>query len=186
MDDRQIIELYFDRDERAIAESENKYGKYCFCIANNILSNVQDSEECVNDTYNKVWNAIPPQNPNSLKLFLAKIVRNLAFDKIKSQTCQKRGGGELMLALDEVSEIISDNSNIEDELESKAFMQTVNAFLRTVSERECNIFIRRYFFLDPIDDIAKRYHISAVNTSKILSRTRARLREYLKKEGYSI
>jgi RNA polymerase sigma-70 factor (ECF subfamily) len=186
MDDRQIIELYFSRDERAISETDGKYGKYCFCVANNILSNEQDSEECVNDTYVKAWNAIPPQNPNSLKLFLARIVRNLAFDKVKSQTRQKRGGGELMLALDEISEIISDDSCVEEELESKALMQTVNEFLRTVSERECNVFVRRYFFLDSIDAISERYRISAVNTSKILSRTREKLREYLKKEGYSI
>ena len=84
MDERRIIELYFERDEQAIAETQNKYGKYCFAVANNILSNEQDSEECVNDTYNKVWNSIPPQNPNSLKLFLAKITRNLALDKIPS------------------------------------------------------------------------------------------------------
>ena len=186
MDDRQIIELYFSRDEQALSETEQKYGRYCFCIANNILSNEQDSEECVNDTLNKTWNAIPPQRPSSLKLFLARIARNLAFDKVKSHTSQKRGGGELMLALDEISEIISDDYSIEAELESMSIMQSVNSFLYTVGEREANVFIRRYFFLDSIDSIAKRYRISMANTNKILSRTRARLREYLKKEGYSL
>ena len=186
MDDRQIIELYFSRDERALSETEQKYGRYCFCVANNILSNEQDSEECVNDTLNKTWNAIPPQRPNSLKLFLARIARNLAFDKVKSQTRQKRGGGELMLALDEISEIISDDYSIEAELESNGLMQSVNSFLHTVGEREANVFIRRYFFLDSIESIAKVYRISEANTNKILSRTRAGLREYLKKEGYSL
>ena len=186
MDDRQIIELYFERDEKAIVETQNKYGKYCFTVANNILSNEQDSEECVNDTYNKTWNAIPPQNPNRLKLFLARITRNLAFDKIKSENRVKRGSGELVLALDEIGEIVSDNTYIGAELESKEFMQTVNAFLHTVTERECNIFISRYFYIESIDEISKKYRISKVNVNKILSRIRAKLKLYLEKEGYSV
>lgn len=186
MDDRQIIELYFERDERAIEETQNKYGRYCFAVANNILSNEQDSEECVNDTYHKAWNAIPPQNPNSLKLFLARIARNLALDKIKSDNREKRGGREVALALDEISEIISDGSDIESELYGKELMKSVNSFLHTLPERECSIFVSRYFYLESIDKIAKKYILSSANVSKILSRTRIRLKEFLKKEGYSV
>ena len=186
MDDRQIIELYFERNERAVEETQNKYGRYCFFVANNILSNEQDSEECINDTWNRTWNAIPPQKPDSLKLFLARITRNLAFDKIKSENRVKRGSGELILALDEIGEIVSDNTDIGAELESKEFMQTVNAFLHTVTERECNIFISRYFYIESIDKISKKYQISKVNVNKILSRIRAKLKLYLEKEGYSV
>lgn len=186
MDDRQIIELYFERDEQAIAETQNKYGKYCLTVANNILSNEQDSEECVNDTYNKTWNVIPPQKPNNLKLFLAKIVRNLALDKLKSETRKKRGGNNFELALDEISEIISDGESVEAELESKEFMKSVNSFLHTLPLRDCNVFISRYFYLDSIEKIAKKYGLSVANVSKILSRTRTKLKEFLSKEGYSV
>ena len=186
MDDRQIIELYFERDEQAIVETQNKYGKYCFTVANNILSNEQDSEECVNDAYNKTWKVIPPQNPNCLKLFLAKIVRNLALDKLKSETRKKRGGNNFELALDEVSEIISDGENLESELESKEFMKTVNSFLYTLPSRDCNVFVSRYFYLEAIETIAQKYGLSVANVSKILSRTRVKLKELLIKEGYSV
>ena len=184
MEDTLIIDLYFERNERAIVETERKYGRYCFAVANNILSNEQDSEECVNDTYNKTWNAIPPKRPNSLKLFLARITRNLAFDKIKSETREKRGGNNLILALDEISEIISNDANVEAELESKELMGAVNTFLHSLPQRDCNVFISRYFYLESIEKISKKYRLSTSNTSKILSRNRARLKEYLKKEGY--
>lgn len=186
MEDKSILDLYFERDERAIIESEKKYGRYCFVIANNILTNEHDSEECVNDTWNKTWNSIPPQRPNSFKLFLAKITRNLALDRVKFDAREKRGGGNLTLALDEISEIVSDGSNIEAELESKELMKLVNFFLHGLSARDCNVFIRRYFFLDSTDVIAKRYGISQANVSKILSRTRASLKIFLAKEGYFV
>ena len=186
MDDRQIIELYFHRDEQAIVETQNKYGKYCLTVANNILSNEQDSEECVNDTYNKTWKVIPPQNPNNLKLFLAKIVRNLALDKLKSETRKKRGGNNFELALDEISEIISDGQSMEAELESKEFMKSVNSFLYTLPLRDCNVFISRYFYLESVEKIAQKYGLGVANVSKILSRTRIKLKEFLSKEGYSV
>lgn len=186
MDDKQIVELYFERNERAIAETEQKYGRYCFSVANNILSNEQDSEECVNDTYNKTWNAIPPQNPNNLKLFLARITRNLALDKIKQNTREKRGANNFSLALDEISEIISDGENMESELQSTEFMKTVNSFLYMIPLRDCKVFVSRYFYLESIENIAKKYGLSVANVSKILSRTRVKLREFLKKEGYII
>ena len=186
MEDLQIIGLYLERNEKAITVTEQKYGKYCFCIANNILSNEQDSEECVNDTYSRVWNTIPPQKPNSLKLYLARITRNLALDRVKSKMREKRVGDNLTLALDEISEIVSDGENVEKYLEARELMQSVNAFLHTLSQRDCNVFVSRYFFLEEIEKIAKKYGLSSSNVSKILSRSRARLKEYLQKEGYSI
>ena len=186
MDDKQIVELYFERDERAISETQNKYGRYCFSVANNILLNEQDSEECVNDTYNKTWNTIPPQNPNNFKLFLARITRNLALDKIKRETREKRGGNNFLLALDEISEIVSDGENVESELQSTEFMKTVNSFLYGIPLRDCNVFVSRYFYLESIEEIAKKYALSSVNVAKVLSRTRIKLKAFLRKEGYSV
>ena len=186
MDDQKIIELYFKRDERAVIETEDKYGGYCFAIANNILANTQDSEECVNDTWSRAWNSIPPENPNCFKLFLARITRNLALDKIKVKTRQKRGGGEAALIFDEISELISDGETVEKELERKEFMNTVNGFLRNIPQRERGIFISRYFFGESIEIISKKYRITKSNTEKLLSRTRIKLRELLKKEGYTV
>ena len=186
MEDHLIIDLYFERNERAIIESERKYGRYCFSIANNILSNEYDSEECVNDTWNKAWNAIPPQKPNNFKLFLAKISRNLAISRLRAQGREKRGSGSLPIVLDEISEIISDGDSVEKELQDKEFMASVNKFLRGLSERDCNIFIRRYFFLESHEVIAEKHGLRVANVGKILSRIRAKLRVFLKKEGYIV
>ena len=186
MEDTLIIDLYFERNEQAIVETEQKYGKYCFTVANNILSNGQDSEECVNDTYVKAWNSMPPQRPSALKLFLARITRNIAFDKVKKETRQKRGGNNLTLALDEISEVVSDSKSVEDEIEAKELMLSVNSFLHTLTSRDCNVFVCRYFYLDSIDKIAEKYGLSDKNVSKILSRTRIKLREYLINKGYFI
>ncbi|MBR6679773.1 MAG: sigma-70 family RNA polymerase sigma factor [Clostridia bacterium] len=184
MDDRRIIELYNQRHEKAISETSLKYGKYCFSIANNILGDPRDSEECVNDTWLKTWNSIPPHEPTSLKLFLGKITRNLSFNKYKESHRQKRGGGEIELALDEIDEIVADVRDIESELEEKAFIGTVNRFLHSLPERDCNIFIRRYFHAYSVQRIAQKYDMSENNVSKVLSRTREKLKKYLRSEGY--
>ena len=186
MDDKQIIELYNLRDEQAIKHTESKYGRYCFSIAKNILSNEQDCEECVNDTWNRAWNAIPPKNPNNFRLFLGKIVRNLAIDKVKSESCQKRGGSEFTLALDEIGDIVSGDDTFEQNIEYEMLVKSLNVFLRSLPERERNVFINRYFYIMPIEDIAKKYSLSAQNVHKILSRTRIKLKEYLRVEGYQI
>ena len=186
MDDRQIIILYNQRDETAISETSKKYGNYCFAIANNILFNQQDSEECVNDTWLRTWNTIPPQNPDCLKLYVAKITRNLSLDRLKSNTRDKRGGGEVQLALDEVGEFISDQTRVDSELEQEAFMQSLNRFLYSLPARDCNIFIRRYFYIQPTKQIAQLYLTSEGNVLKILSRTRKKLKKHLETEGYTI
>ncbi len=186
MDDKGIIELYFSRNEKAIEESNLKYGNYCYGIAYNILCDKLDSEECVNDTWLKVWNTIPPQYPNYFKLFLAKITRNLSFDKLREKNSEKRGGGGGFVAFEEMEEFLSDTCDVSQEAERKEFVKMLNNFLYSLSARECNIFIRRYFYMASTADIAEMYKLKESNVLVILSRTRKKLRETLEKEGYII
>ena len=186
MTDDKIINLYRQRSELAIAESSKKYGSYCHTVANNILNNNEDSDECVNDTWFRAWNAIPPAHPACLKLFFAKITRNLAFDKLKARSAIKRGSDEISLVLDELDECIAGNSDVEALILTKELVKSINSFLHTLSEHDCNVFVRRYFFADTISDIAKRYGQSPNNITVNLSRTRKKLKIYLEKEGYAI
>lgn len=186
MNDRQIIELYGQRDENAIRETASKYGGYCFCIANNILADEADAEECVNDTWLKTWNSIPPENPNHLKLFLGKITRNLSINRYKAKHREKRGGDQMALVLEEIDEFLADTADVESEIEQIEFVGLLNRFLRSLPARECNLFIRRYFYTDSTDAIAHRYGLKESHVLVILSRVRKKLREYLQKEGYMI
>ncbi len=186
MNDDQIVALYYARDERAITKSSEKYGVYCTSIAQNILQNLQDSEECVNDTWLSAWNSIPPAKPAVLKTYLGRITRNLALDKWRRAHSGKRGSGQIAVALDEVHEIVSSGYNVSDEYLEQEFMRLINLFLYSLSDRERNIFIRRYYFADDVPDIAKRFGITQGNTLKILSRTRNKLKIYLDKEWHSI
>ena len=186
MQDQEIIELYFARNEQAIIESSDKYGYYCTSIALNILQNMQDAEECVNDTWLRAWDSIPPARPNYLQLYLGSITRHISLDRFRSQKAVKRGGGELVLALDEVRDVIASDADVPTQVAEQEFSEIFNRFLWSLSERDCNVFLRRYYYLDPIALIAKRYGLSISNVQKILSRTRAKLRAYLEKEGYAI
>ena len=186
MTDETIIELYWNRSEQAIRESNSKYGSYCFSIANNILLNREDSEECVNDTWLNAWNAIPPQRPLRLSSFFAKITRNLSFNKYKAKTADKRGGGTLSVALDELNECIASSVNVEETFSQNELSDSISHFLHTISERDCNIFIRRYFYVQPIEDIAAHYHMKESNVLMNLSRTRKKLRNHLRKEEYIV
>lgn len=184
MKDSQIIELYWNRSERAITETNQKYGPYCFAIADHILRNQQDSEECVNDTWLQAWNAIPPQKPGKLRSFLAKITRNLALNSLKARNAEKRGGGELNLVLDELAECLADSKDTETEVAAKELANCINQFAHTLSERDCNIFLRRYFYVESVAEIAKKYGVKESNVLMILSRTRKKLKHYLRQEGY--
>lgn len=186
MQDEQIIALYNERDEQAIVETDAKYGKYCMSIAQNILHNMQDSEECVNDTWLHTWNTIPPAHPFDLKTFVGKITRNLSINRFKFRTRAKRGGGEAVLALDELCEVAAPDSDIESQLQKEEFARILNEFLHGLSERDCNVFIRRYYFVDSVKDIADRYSLRYDNVLKILSRARKKLRQSLEGEGYSV
>lgn len=184
MDDNQIIALYWSKNERAVAETNRKYGSYCFTIADNVLHNREDSEECVNDTWLHAWNAMPPQKPARLRMFLAKITRNLSFNRFNARTAQKRGGGEIDLVLDELAECIAGESDIENEYAAKELGQCIQKFVRDLPERDGNVFVRRYFFTEPVAVIARRYGLTDNNVMVILSRTRKKLKVHLIKEGF--
>ncbi len=182
MEDHDILLLFEARNEDAIRKTAEKYGDYCHAIAMRILFDHADAEECVNDTWLGAWNSIPPQKPRSLKLYLAKIVRNLSFNRYKEKTSKKRGGGDMTLALDELAEITASSSDVETELEKKELKEALDRFLRALPRRETDIFLRRYFFAESFAEIASRYGMRESAVRMSLSRTREKLREYLKKE----
>ena len=184
MDDKAIVELYFARSERAISETANKYGGYCYSIANNILSNKEDSEESVNDTYLAAWNNMPPRHPSILATFLGKITRYISLDRWKSRSAYKRGGGEVTLALEELDEFLSSGESTEEVVEKKELIRSINRFLDNLPETERNLFICRYWYLDPVQQIADRYGFTLSKTASMLRRTREKLCNQLKKEGF--
>ncbi len=184
MEDSQIIELYWQKNADAISETAKKYGAYCFTIAENILHSAEDSEECVNDTWLHAWNAMPPQRPAVLRMFLAKITRNLSFDRFHAKNAEKRGGGEIALILDELGECLGGGADTAAAYEAKELRQCIRRFVRALPERDGNVLVRRYFFAEPVADIAKRYGLTENNVMVILSRTRRKLKKHLSKEGY--
>ncbi len=184
MEDLHIIELYWNRDPQAIRCSEEKYGKYCFAVANHILGNFEDSKECVNDTWLHAWNGIPPHRPSVLRMFFAKITRGVAFNRFKANTAQKRGSGQMLLVLEELSECLAEETLVEDEVIAKELGACICRFVRDLPVREGDVFIRRYFFTEPIVEIAKNYGLTVNHTTVMLSRTRKKLRQHLIKEGY--
>ena len=184
MEDKLILDLYFARDELAITETDRKYGGYCYSIANRILCSPEDSEETVSDTYWQTWNIIPPQRPSFLKLFLAKITRNLALNRLQKLSAAKRGGGEVDLVLEELAGCIPGTEQIDDQLNVKELGRTIRLFLDTLPERDQDIFLQRYFFFDEPETIAARFGIKRNNVNLILSRTRSKLKTYLTEEGY--
>ncbi len=183
MDDSEIIELYYNRTEAAISKTAEKYGKYCSFIAYNILHNRQDSDECVNDTYLRAWNSIPPENPADLGAFLGKIARNLALDKYRYYNREKRGGSETTLAIDEIQECLAAADNTEQAVDESLLADMLNKFLSTLSSKKRKIFVRRYWYLSSIEEIAKDYSLSESNVKVILLRTRNKLKQFLEKEG---
>lgn len=186
MEDEQILDLYFARDERAVAETDRKYGGYCFSLANTILHDDQDAEETVSDTYLKVWNVIPPERPGVFKMFLAKITRNLAFSRWRSYTAEKRGGGEMALVLEELEECIAAPGGVEDRVNARELARAIRTFLDTLSAREQDIFLRRYFFVEESSVIAERYGMKTATVLRTLSRIRMKLKKHLTQEGYAI
>lgn len=186
MEDETILDLYFDRNEQAVVETDRKYGGYCFSLANSILNDRQDAEETVSDTYLKVWDTIPPKRPNVLKLFLAKITRNLAFSRWRKYTAEKRGGGEMELVLEELAGCLAAPGSVEDRMNGQELARTIRAFLNTLPVREQDIFLRRYFFVEESETIARRYGMKPATVLRTLSRTRQKLKHYLTQEGYAV
>lgn len=186
MEDTKILDLYFARDQQAIAETDRKYGGYCFSLANSILKNQQDAEETVSDTYFHTWNAIPPQRPAVLRLFLAKITRNLSFTRWRSYSAEKRGGGELNLVLEELEECLAAPGGVEDSIQGKELAKAIRSFLDTIPQREQDLFLRRYFFVETSEAIAQRYGMKQGTVLRTLSRIRKKLKDYLTQEGYAV
>lgn len=183
MQDTQIINLYWSRDEQAIAESQRSYGSYCHSIAFHILYDRDDADECVNDTWFRAWNAMPPERPGRLALFFGTITRNLSLDRWKGKHAMKRGKGEMMLALDELAECVPDRHRTEDAVEAAELQRLLNDFLHNLPERECNIFLRRYWYVEEYSEIARRYGMNLNTVKTSLFRTRAKLRRFLEREG---
>lgn len=186
MEDAQIVELYFARNESAIEETAQKYGKYCFSIANNILMSRADAEETVSDTYLGAWRAIPPHKPQRLSTFLGKITRRLALMKWKARSAQKRGGGETALALEELGECIPSADTPERMMEMKELSQHLNSFVKSLPETEQRVFVCRYWYLYSLKNIASQFGFSESKVKSMLSRTRKKLAAYLQKEGISV
>lgn len=180
MKDEEIIRLYFDRCESAIAESDEKYGAYCEKIADNILHNKSDNEECVNDTWIKAWNTIPPTVPLKLSVFFGRITRNLAIDRYRRQKSEKNGAGQIAVCLDELNECIGDGKNLADELDLK---ETLDGFLYALNADSRRIFMLRYWYMYPIKQIASMCNMSEGAVKMSLQRTRNALKKHLEKEG---
>lgn len=185
MEDIQIIELYWQKNENAIYETDKKYGKYCSYIAYNILKNKEDSKECVNDTYLKVWNVIPPEKPNVLKAFLGKITRNLAINKYEKIRAKKRNKS-IEIVLEELEECIPDNGKVEETIEYSELVKNINLFLENLSEEKRKIFIYRYWYLSSIKEISIKSKIKENNVKVILHRLRIELKNYLTERGVNL
>ncbi len=186
MSDNEILELYINRDEDAITKTAEKFGRYCRKISFGIIRNDEDVEECLNDTYLKTWNSIPPQRPECLATYIGKIVRNLSIDKYKSYNAQKRGNGQVSVALAELEDCIAASSGVEQAIEEKFLTEAINNYLHTQTREKRNIFIRRYWYIHSIKEISDAYEMSESKVTTILFRMRNELKHYLEKEGITI
>lgn len=184
MSDERIIELYFNKDEQAIRETELKYGKICYRISYNILDNDDDSKECVNDTYMGVWNAIPPARPDNFMAFLCRIARNLSLKKLEFLTREKRSRN-MVVSIEELGNILPDE-RYSPGVRDDDVGALISKFLRSQKEEVRNVFIRKYYFFDSVSEIAKRYSFTESKVKNMLFYTRNRLKDYLIKEGVSI
>ena len=183
MDDSGIVELYWARSESAIAETASKYGKYCFTIAFNILASRDDADESVNDTYMSAWSSMPPHRPSVLSTFLGKITRRISIDKWRRRNAGKRGGGEVRLALDELSETVPSGCDVDDTVEKAELARMIDNFLTALPDTERRVFVCRYWYFDPIASICRQFGFSQSKVKSMLRRTRGKLHLYLEKEG---
>ena len=184
MNDEQIIQLFFTRNEDAIRQTDDRYGAKLTRLSENIVGSREDAQECVNDTYHDAWNAMPPHRPSVLSAFLGKITRRISIDRWRKRNAEKRGGGELPLALEELEECVSGSGSVEDEVQRKELEQLLDRFLDALPVTERRVFLRRYWYLDSVQSIARQFGFSRSKTASMLHRTRAKLRALLEKEGY--
>lgn len=183
MEDSRIVELFWERSERAISETDRKYGKYCYSIARNILGDREDAQEAVNDAYLGAWESIPPHRPAVLATFLGKITRRLSINRWRDQSREKRGGGQVPLVLGELEECIASGLEVERQAENARLGQLINAFVDALPPLEQKVFVCRYWYFDPISQIARRFGFSQSKVKSMLYRTRGKLKAHLKKEG---
>lgn len=186
MEDKEIIELYFKRNESAIDETAAKYGKHCLFISSNILNDSQDAEECVNDTYLKTWNSIPPVVPMSLIAYLSKIVRNLSLNRIKSRNTKKRGCGEYEYVYEELSNMIVSQETVEEAFDEMYLRDLINTWLGKLTKEQRMVFVGRYWYFESVDAISSKMNFKTSKTKMILMRLRNDLREYLESEGVHV
>ena len=184
MEDAHIVELYWQRKESAISETAAKYGKYLNSISYRILLNAEDAEECVNDTYKDAWQSMPPHRPSILSAFLGKITRRISVDLWRRYSAEKRGGGVMALALEELEECVSGTEDAATEAERLELQRKLNGFLLALPQIDRRVFMCRYWYMDPISDIAKQFACSESKVKSMLYRTRNKLRAMLEKEGY--
>lgn len=184
MRDEQIVALYWDRNEDAIQETARKYGAYLSKIAYNVLSDFEDSEECVNDTYLKAWNSMPTHRPSVLSSYLGKIVRQLSIDVFRKKRAQKRYASEYALSLSELGDSFSDSHDTAEEVDAVLLDEAINTFLRSLSEEARNTFIGRYYFFDSLKEVAGYCGMPEAKAKSMLYRTRQGLKAYLEEEGF--
>ncbi len=183
MEDIQIVQLYWNRSEQAIQETQVKYGPYCLRIASNIVPTREDAQECVNDTWLAAWNAMPPQRPGVLSTFLGKLTRQISIDRWRRIHASKRGGDTVTLAIEELAGCIPGGEDPEKVVLARELTAAINGFLDTLDPQQRRVFLRRYYYLDGIAAIAQKQGISESKAKSMLHRTRKKLRTYLKKEG---
>lgn len=186
MKDEEILRLYRERSEAALAETERQYGALCGTIARNILQDRQDAEECVNDTWHRAWNSIPPQEPKSLAAYLGRITRNLALNRLQKQNRLKRGGGEMTLIWEELGEMLPDRESPERQWERQAMQAALERFLQGLTAEERGLFLRRYWWAEPVKTAAAHCGVSARQAKSILERLRRDLRNELEKEEITL
>ena len=183
MEKKTITERFIARDESVLADVKEQYGQYCFSIARNMLSDNESAEECVNDALLAAWNSIPPNAPENFKAYIGKLVKRIAINRYKRDSAQKRSAEKTALPLEEMEEMLGDN-DVEAHVESAELARSISTFLRGLKETERNVFVRRYWYRDPLESICKRYGFGKSKVKMMLKRTRDHLAEYLKKEGY--
>ena len=186
MDDSRIIDLYWARSQQAIAESERKYGAYCRTVARNILGRAEDAEECVNDTWLRAWDTMPPQRPTLLQAFFGKLTRNLSLDRWRRDRAQKRGGSQVELALEELEDCLAARDRVEETIDAKATAGLISEFVRGLSKTDRVLFVRRYWYLDDIQTLARRMGMGQSQIKSRLHRIRQRLKAELEKEGVAV
>ena len=186
MDDSKIIDLYWARSQQAITESETKYGAYCRTVARYILDRTEDAEECVNDTWLRAWNAMPPQRPTVLQAFFGKLTRNLSLDRWRRDRAQKRGGSQVELALEELEDCLSARDRVDEVVDAQVTADLISEFVRGLPQQDRVLFVRRYWYLDDIQTLAKRMGMGQSQVKSRLHRIRQRLKTELEKEGVAV